>query len=725
MGFDKDTIRPNYSTEESSLLSDFYIPSLSESVEYDRAVGYFSPAMLTYALQGLDGFVRGNGKMRLVIGEEVSDDEYEAIKEGVGLRETYDKIEKKWDEVIEHSSSELLQHRLDLLSWLVANEHIEIKFAIRRVGMYHEKMGVMRDANSDCLVFQGSANETKFALLPDFNFESISVYPSWKKEVFEDYAVPYIRRFESLWKNRSSNTIVVDIPSTLYDRIRGHYTRSAQPPVIEKELYDSLLNVPNTSLGPELPKTIGGNKYELREHQKRALEEWRANDFQGIMALATGAGKTITAIHAAVQISKAGGKLAVVVAVPYQVLADQWCDVFGLFNIKPVKCYRSSSLWKPRLEKELANFRLLENKNFLAIVVVNATLKKDLFLDLIGKIDSDQLYFIGDECHHHASESIINKLPAARFRMGLSATPWSSNEDDEELLLTQYYGGVVARYTIDQAIDDDVLTGYRYNLHKVYMNDEELEKYTEVTDKINTMVAMKEQGNAINHDVLTMMFMKRARLLGSLEDKFKRIVDILQSRSIGSHTLFYCGDGSVEMEDEKKTGDTDSLLRDIERIAMILHERGWKTSKFTAEETQSDRGKILVNFKSKIIDAIVAIRVLDEGFDVPACREAFLLASSRNERQFVQRRGRILRKSPGKNEAVINDFIVLPRGIKGGIYTALVEKELARAGEFMRVAVNKEDAEIQVREIANEYLVDFDEICRQCVDRESDNNGYK
>ena len=725
MGFNRDSIRPNYSTEESSLLSDFYIPSLSKSVRYDRAVGYFSPAMLTYALQGLDGFVRSNGKMRLVIGEEVSDDEYEAIKEGIGLQEAHDRIEKKWDDLIEYSSSELLQHRLDLLSWLVANKHIEIKFAIRRVGMYHEKMGIMHDANDDCLVFQGSANETKFALLPDFNFESISVYPSWKKEVFEDYAVPYIKRFEALWGNRSSSTIVVDVPSVLYDRIRGHYTKSAPPQAIEKELYDSLLNVPVAGLEPELPRVIGGHKYKLRDHQKKALEEWKANDFRGIMALATGAGKTITAIHAAVQISKVGGKLAVVVAVPYQVLADQWCEVFGLFNIKPVKCYRSSAIWRPKLENEIANFRLLEKKNFLAVVVVNATLKKDIFLNLMNKVESNQLYFIGDECHHHASEKTISMLPDARFRMGLSATPWSSNETEKELLLSQYYGGIVASYTIDQAIADEVLTGYRYHLHKVYMNDEEIEEYAEITEKINTMVAIKERGGAINNDVLTMLFMKRARLLGSLEDKFKKITEILQSRSIGSHTLFYCGDGSVEMEDGNETEDTDSSLRDVERIALILHKRGWKTSRFTAEETQSQRTAILNNFKSKTIDAIVAIRVLDEGFDVPACREAFLLASSRNERQFIQRRGRILRKSPGKAEASIHDFIVLPAGIKGGIYTGLVEKELARAGEFVRVAENREDTEMQVREIANEYMVDFDEISEQYMNWESDDDGHK
>jgi len=716
MSFYQDQVKTTYSSDEASLLDDFYIPVLTQANKYDRAVGFFSATMLTYALQGLDGFIRNNGKMRLIIGEEVTDDEYDAIKSGSGLSAVMDRADVKWRAILENTANDLFYHRLKILSWLVANKHLEIKYALRHKGMYHEKIGIMRDNDGNTIVFQGSANETTYALLPDFNFESISVYPSWKAEVFNDYAKPYIQRFEKLWLNQSNNTLVVDIPSQQYDRIREFYNQPQRPDAIEKELYDSLFLTKDLDIKPSLPKVLGGKPYQLYDHQKEALNSWKANNFNGVMSLATGAGKTITAIHAAVVIanSSTNTKLAIVVAVPYQILGDQWCDVFSLFNITPIQCYRSKSLWLPSLEKEIADFNALPSKKFMAVVVVNATLTKTDFQSQLNKINPEKLFFIGDECHHHGKNNWIPKLPDARFRMGLSATPWSIREDERKNLLTSYYGQEVAKYSIDKAISDEVLTPYQYHMHLVYLNDNEAERYEELTASINKMIAIRESGGAINHDQLTMLFMSRSRLLGSMEDKFNKLSEILNGLAITPHTLFYCGDGSTEMD------DYEDNRRDIERVAQLLDQNGWKTSRFTADETTTVRHRILDNFKEGIIDGVVAIRVLDEGFDVPACRTAFLLASSRNERQFIQRRGRILRKSVGKEYAVIHDFIVLPPDhIHNEVYQSLVEKELARAGEFIRVAMNKKRMELSAQSIGEEYGVDFEAVEYTYVNWES------
>lgn len=707
MSFQRLHLKSTYSTENDSLLEDFYIPTLSATVAYDRAVGFFSSTMLTYALQGLDGFIRNNGYMRLIIGEEVTDDEYDAIKEGHDLSFTLDRVKLKWDSIITSVSDDLFLHRLNILSWMVAHGHLEVKYALRRKGMYHEKIGIMKDLSGGYLVFQGSANETTNALLPDLNFESISVYPNWKVEVFEEYGKPYMQRFDRLWHNQSKNTITVSIPSSHYDKIRQFYKRSERPDYIEKDIFDSIALRAGVTIEPILPTILGGKTYNLHKHQKEALQSWQKNDFNGIMALATGAGKTITAIHAAVQIANSSKevKLAVIVAVPYQILADQWCDVFSLFNILPIQCYRSRSEWLHLLEKEISDFNLLKSKRFMAIVVVNKTLASEEFQKQMNRIKGSNLYFIGDECHHHGNKKIVSILPDCRFRMGLSATPWAAKEDERKNHLVSYYGSKIASYTIDQAIQEEVLTPYKYNMHLVSMNDFETNSYQDLTISINKLIAIRESGGYINKDQLDNFLRSRTRLLGSVEDKFLKLGEILNILKITPHTLFYCGDGSTESD------DYEGVKRDVERVAQILESRGWKTSRFTAEETPATRKRILDNFRETVIDGVVAIRVLDEGFDIPACRTAFLLASSRNERQFIQRRGRILRRSPGKEYSIIHDFVILPScHLRKDLARDLVEKELSRAGEFIRVASNRNDLKHFAQSVGEEYDIDFNSI---------------
>lgn len=184
------------------------------------------------------------------------------------------------------------------------------------------------------------------------------------------------------------------------------------------------------------------------------LASWKANDFNGIFALATGAGKTITAIHAATQLANHQKHLALVVAVPYQNLADQWCEVMELFSITAIRCYMSKSNWQLELSTAISDFNLNQTKPFLAIVVVNRTLSGKIFQKEIKKITSDNLLFVGDECHHHSSKNVIKKLLDARFRIGLSATPWSSKEEVKQEALTSYYGGIVTEYSIADALDD-------------------------------------------------------------------------------------------------------------------------------------------------------------------------------------------------------------------------------------------------------------------------------
>ncbi len=402
--------------------------------------------------------------------------------------------------------------------------------------------------------------------------------------------------------------------------------------------------------------------------------------------------------------------LVLIVAVPYQNLADQWCDVMSLFSMDAIKCYMSRSSWHLDLRTAIADFQLQINKPFLSIVVVNRTLTSQAFQDEIGKIKSENILFIGDECHHHANKNIIKKLPLARYRIGLSATPWSKNEEEKEKLLKSYYGNIVATYSIAEALHDGVLTPYNYFIHPFYLTEEETEAYIEISSEIGKLIAIREQGGKINEDQLTALFMRRARLIGSAENKFLKLENLLDKLHIEKHTLFYCGDGSVieESNGSSNNDETNSSKRDIERVASILHKKGWKSSRFTASESLNERRSIIDNFKNGFIDAMVSIRVLDEGIDIPVCKQAFLLASSRNERQFIQRRGRILRKSLGKEFSVIYDFIALPcLGFVDESLKGLVNSELDRVYEFVHVASNKNEVAQEAKQLAEGYGLDW------------------
>lgn len=442
-----------YDSDEDSILEDFYIPALSLTTKYDRAVAYFSLGVLVYAIQGLDGLVKSNGKMRLIIGDTLSDDEYEAVKQGKHQKSIAERLGSKLTRDMAQLSDDLSKHRLKLLSWLVATDSLDIKFALRRSGLFHKKFGIMHESSGEKLVFQGSANETVMALDPAFNSETINVYPSWNDEIYEIYGKPYEQQFQSLWEGTNKRTITIDLPSSTYEEIKAYYRSSKPPEFHEEYLNRSHLHLVSADRGPRFPELLRGETYKLIEHQLEALRNWKESGLKGIFALATGSGKTITAIHGAVQIANTSNKkLAIVIAVPYQILAEQWNDVLSLFNIEPILCYKSKQAWYNKLDSEISNFSLIENNRFLVVVVVNATLKKAPFQALLKNIPQGNLLFIGDECHHHSTLIAKNLLPEAALRIGLSATPWSEQEEEKKQALKSYYGNIVAKYGIDKAL---------------------------------------------------------------------------------------------------------------------------------------------------------------------------------------------------------------------------------------------------------------------------------
>lgn len=700
-----------YKSDRDNILEDFYFPALSVASSYDRAVGFFSGSTITYAAQALSTFVANGGRMRLIVGAFSDARDVEAVRKGEDIKAVSERLGEEFLRSLDQAEGELFEERFRTLAWLVANGRLDIRVALRPQGMYHDKIGIISDADGDAFVFAGSANESAQALLPTHNYESIDVFPTWKPEL-ESYFAAHREAFERLWENKSRGTAVMDVPTALKERLLEVAERIevAPDPAREAAIARRLREHdeeehPSRQMGPHVPETINGTPFAIRDHQRDALNAWREKgDFVGIFDLATGAGKTITACYAIVQMAKRIPGLTAIIAVPYQNLADQWCEILETFGMDPVRCYVSRATWEDELRQTVHDIQMAA-KSFAVIVVVNRTMKSPEFQDAISQLSPERFLWIGDECHHHASETYETSLPAnARYRIGLSATPEHYLDDERNARLARYYGQTVYTYTLRQAIEDEVLTPYDYYPHVVELTAAEADEFVDLSNEIARLFAREALAGSKSSQGLTALLMRRARVIASAANKLPTLSTVLEGRPPTMHSLFYCGDGTVEGEDD---GDGAPLVgRQVEVVSQQLDRLGWRVSRFTSREPRRERDTILANFRIGLIDAMVAIKCLDEGIDVPACSTAYILASSRDPRQFIQRRGRILRRSKGKDFATIHDFVVvLPSGYHdaAGHARKLIRSELRRVAEFNGLARNASHSYEALRPVLSAY----------------------
>jgi superfamily II DNA or RNA helicase len=687
-------LKAHYSSEEDNLYEDFFAPALSNAKRYQRAVGFFSLGVLLNAPAAMSQIIETDGKIELIFGKLVSVDDFEAIKAGVTQPWTEEEL-PKFEELIASNPGTLLEYRVRLLAWLFAAGKLEMKVATRPVGMFHQKIGILEDAFDDVVSFSGSMNETMYALDPQFNSEEISVFKYWNAGQ-KEYVESHQEAFARLWSGETGSfTVISSIPEAIDAGLNLVADRFPDRPTTQEE-DENVRSFIRSKTGqgkskPAVPETLNGRPFGMRPHQVSALRAWSENNCNGILELATGAGKTITSIYAATKTMQDNEGMVLIVAVPYQDLADQWCEELRLFNIYPVKCYGSRSEWEPQIQGYLARNRA-EQKESLAIVVVNKTLKSPHFQGYARQFDPERLFFIGDECHHHGSSSFTGKLlPGARFRIGLSATPFHYLDEDRNERLRAVYDRSVYQYTLADAVRDGVLTPYEYIPVPVELTESEAQDYIDLSDQIARIYASSKNGRSEDSDDrLKALLMKRARLVGAAANKLPALQAIIEEQGeVEPYSLFYCSDGrtTVDQDDDADEAEPEDIITAKQRhaVAQLLLKKGVNVSPFTSDENRWQRREILSQFKRGETQALVAIRCLDEGIDVPACRTAYLIASSRNPRQFIQRRGRILRRAEGKDYAKIYDFVVvLPSGSlpieQAG--SDFLRNELSRVADF-------------------------------------------
>jgi superfamily II DNA or RNA helicase/HKD family nuclease len=669
-GLETLQLRRHYDSDEEDVMNTFYRPVLGRSISYRRAVGYFSAAALLACARELAHFIKGGGSLKFIVGCFVSRQEIEAVP-----LDQRDELER---EIIRQELIKQLQALEDvdfdaaaLLAKLISSGVAELRIAVRDNGLYHEKYGIFEDVYGSKIAFIGSANETLAALTQGSNHESFSAYSSSEPHIYEAYGAVLEARFEKLWTGDAKGTRVLALDPTTLEYLQQLAARARSADASDAD-------------APPLPTIAPAST--LRGYQLDALRNWQNNEFQGILAMATGTGKTITAIEAIKKFRGAVPYGAIIITVPYQNLAVQWIEAVREAGIDSIAAFQSRSNWYSAVKNVFLAART-GHTQMPCVICVNDTFEGSEFQELLALLKDaveQRHLIIVDECHHFNNLRRIHRLPSwFRLRLGLSATPY---DQYAEHILDQYFGKIVFEFTLKEAIANDYLTKYRYQVFPCMLTEEETELYEEVTYKIVRTAGGREDGFTpevfakVKH-----LLLQRARIVGAARNKLTSLRAHLSATGKTPYSLFYCGDGSLEEE-----GDS---IRQIILVTRLLSELGWRTSRITAAETLNEREALLSRLETRALDAIVSIKVLDEGIDIPICQTAYILASQTSDRQGIQRRGRVLRKSDGKELAYLYDFLVLGGSTSSNALKNLAHKEIRRARQFAADAVNADSLE--------------------------------
>jgi len=446
---------------------------------------------------------------------------------------------------------------------------------------------------------------------------------------------------------------------------------------------------------PQIPETI-----QLRNYQKQAVASWFANQGRGTLKMATGSGKTITALAIATELYHKIGLQVLLVICPYRHLVTQWARECERFNLQPVLAFESVYEWQSLLSSQLYNIRA-GNQAFLTVVTTNSTLIKDSFQSQL-KYFPEKTLIVGDEAHNLGSLRLEESLPRnLGLRLALSATPERHFDEIGTQAIFDYFGSILQpELNLADAIRLGALVHYLYYPTLVQLTEEESITYHKLTTRIGWALSKNSDLDLDDNELVSNLLIQRARLIGNAQNKLTALREIMSNRLHTSHTLFYCGEGSSQSLDSESQ-------RQITAVCRILGlELGYRINTYTAENPIEQREELRRQFETGELQGLVAIRCLDEGVDIPAIRTAVILASSTNPRQFIQRRGRILRPYPGKEYATLFDTIVTPANLNRDaleVERNLLRKELKRFLEFANLADNAVEACATLRKVEAKY----------------------
>lgn len=722
-------IKSEYRSLIDDMVRDFYIPCLENAVSYRRAVGFFSSSSLVEVSQGIAKMAQNGGKIRIVASPYLSDEDIEAIKTGYENRKEVieQALLRQLHEPVNYYASE----RMNMLANLVADGILDIRIAYTMdrsgMGMYHEKMGIIEDDEGNVIAFSGSNNESATAM--SINYETMDVFRNWGDSSEKERVQLKCNAFHSIWNNNEPNIEVMEFENITKALIEKYRRKSTNFNIDKEEYPDGVSaegerSIDKTTIAPRIPEG-----FELRDYQVEAIDKWEEQDFKGIFDMATGTGKTYTGLGAAARLSKRlEDRLALIIVCPYQHLVEQWVEDIVLFGMKPIIGYSSSiqRSWKKNLESAIRDQKLkVRKREFFCFVTTNATFSSEFVQNQLSKIRSDILLMV-DEAHNFGADNLRRLLlPNYKYRLALSATLDRHGDPEGTEALYRYFGGKCIEYSLEKAIGEGKLTPYKYYPVIVSLSDIELQEYDNLTTQIAKCLTKDKRGKTVLSEKGKRLALQRSRLVAGASGKIQALEKYIMPYIEDKHILVYCGATTVFDGNQENMQIDNDEIRQIDLVTDLLGNKlHMKVSQFTSKENVEERNILKREFADgSNLQALIAIKCLDEGVNIPKIKTAFILASTNNPKEYIQRRGRVLRLAEGKDYAEIYDFITLPRKLDEvtGITEeqmkrelTLVKNELCRAEEFAGIALNSVTAlaiidDIRTAYDLQDYIINYEE----------------
>lgn len=709
----------------------FFNDGLKNSTEFDLKLGYFSSAAISVLAEGFATFISQGGYMRLIINHIVSKKDKEAINDGV-MGNVIDCADLSNFQYLKSTFDEYQEQFFRCLAYMISQKRIDIRIIKPRgqKGIAHTKTGQFRDGDS-ITAFTGSANFTISGLFN--NIENISIDRSDSIDVMVQKRIAKQRKdFDAIMSGEKKGIEYLS-PKDLVEAISTNYGDSDIEELLDVER--KLKEVKRcdrpvaTTVQEELTVALPSFPYDKpRDYQMLAFENWKNNGQQGLFAMATGTGKTITSLNCLLEIYKRNGYYKAIILVPTITLVNQWekeCWKFNFGNI--IKVYSKNAEWRSKIELlQMAEKYRKPNEptqNFIIISTYASFARENVF-SILNSFERAKVLLIADEAHNMGSPSILKRLGTINYlrRIGLSATPERQFDEDTNKKLYRFFGAeekFTFEYSMEEAIQKGVLCKYYYYPHLVKLTDEEMANYVELSEKISKYFNYNSGEFDKKDEILMGLLLARKRIIHKAANKldaFKKIIEERYEKNGNlKYSLIYVPEGNkpdyfpeADLFDKTEQVADDVVsdhLIDIYTEAVMRVDKYITVRKFVSG--QKDRDEILADFAKGKLQVLTSMKCLDEGVDVPRSELAIFCASTGNPRQFIQRRGRVLRKHPDKYMAEIHDLVVAPEvsatSASYKMEQSLLKGELMRVKNFSMLSENPSYSQMELKAVMEHY----------------------
>lgn len=687
-----------YYSDDCAILTDFYIPVLSNAIKYDRVAGYFCSNSLSLAAKGIAELIKNNGHVRLIANVVISEEDQGAIKEALKNKEREVLLE------IDNLEDQLVKDHIKMLSWMIKRNLLEIKIAVVKNGIEHQKMGILEDDMGNKLSFSGSENETVSGWLN--NDEQFHVFCSWK-DGDSNHLKPDVERFNILWNDRGNSVRVFPISEAFkLGLLKNAPKNDSEFQILSKEVLEKML------LAISVNQSNTKKEIELHEYQKGAIQKWIDNNYCGIFEMATGTGKTFTALGCLKDLLKKESRLITIISCPYTHITKQWIENIEKFQINVPYIIADSSNygWKDKLADKLYDI-LNGITDKLIVLTTHTTFSSDSFIKIINR-PKIKLFLIVDEVHGIGSqERKIGLRDIYDYRLGLSATPRRWFDDDGTEKIFDFFGKTVFEFSLNDAITTinpitgkTYLTPYYYKPYFIDLTDEEFMEYQNESLKIAKMYHISKNKEE-KEQFLTLLLEKRQKIIKNASNKLIILKEILDDIKVINDCLIYCSPQQIDA--------VQDILNNYKRQNIVQSRFTMETGTTPQKKFNglSEREYLLDKFAEGTYQVLVAMNILDEGVDVPSAKTAIILSSTGNPKQYIQRRGRVLRRYLNKESATIYDIVVIPNLSKSTpselmeVEKNILRKELGRYKEFANVAKNALECINKIHVIEEKYHI--------------------